>query len=84
MTVALDTRIADALAYEDMCHRTPGSFAIPLPGRGERGRHERPFWSKGWRGCEFNCAKAVDDWKLPMKYKRTVKNGVITEGWYCR
>ena len=24
------------------------------------------FWSKGWRGCEFNCGKRVDDWNAPM------------------
>lgn len=76
-------RVADALAYEDF-NRLHGGFAIPLPGRGEHGRHERPFWSKGWKGCHFNCGCAVDDWSMPMVERITVKDGVITMGRYCK
>ena len=82
MTTDLLTRLADAQSYEDFAIRS-GGFAIPLPGRGQRGK-ERPFWSKGWMGCHFNCGKAVDNWKHPLIYRRVVRDGVITEGWYCK
>lgn len=79
----LQTRLADALAYEDLAIRS-GGFAIPLPGRGERGRHERPFWSKGWKGCHLNCGHRVDDWDMEMVERITVQDGVITMGRYCK
>lgn len=24
------------------------------------------FWSRGWRGCEFDCGHRLDDWTTPM------------------
>lgn len=35
------------------------------------------FWSKGWRGCEFNCGKRVDDWDAPMYVTVTRRDGSI-------
>ena len=58
-------------AFEDAVGR-PSAYELRNMGSG----HGMPvdlgderfgvFWSKGWRGCEFNCGKRVDDWNAPM------------------
>lgn len=73
----IEWRVAQAERYETLAKQTRGAFAVPLAG-------DRAFWSKGWRGCQFNCGQAVDDWSRPMVERITVKNGSVTRGFYCR
>jgi hypothetical protein len=73
----IEWRVAQAAQHETLAKQTNGAFAVLLPG-------DRPFWSKGWRGCHFNCGQAVDDWSRPMVERITVRNGTVTRGFYCR
>lgn len=63
-------------AYELFARRHRGSFPVYLD------RDPRPFWSKGWRGCSFNCGTRATD-GVELKPFREVKDGVIRSGWRC-
>lgn len=82
----LPTRIADALAYEDFAMRSPTKMVIPIGGYADRAKRikHRPFYSKGWKGCHFNCGHAADDWSLKLVERVTVKDGVVKVGRYCK
>lgn len=42
------------------------------------------FWSKGFRGCEFNCGHKLDDWSTPMYDSVQRKDGVVVWRRSCR
>lgn len=74
----LVNRCKEADRYARTAREHIGAFAVVLPGEA------RPFWSKGWRGCVFNCGKPVNDWHVKMVERITIHRGTITRGFYCR
>lgn len=42
------------------------------------------FWSRGWKGCEFDCGHRLDDAACPMYVTETRRDGVYTWRRGCR